>query len=59
MTTNEASVLEAFKKHGLLGLVTGAHLILIFYLISAFNNTIRDNTVVMRELKAVIERMSK
>jgi hypothetical protein len=59
VSTDTPNVLDAFKRHGLLGLITGAHLILIFYLISTFNDTIRDNTVAMRELKAAIERIAK
>jgi hypothetical protein len=57
--STDSNVLDAFKRHGLLGLITGAHLVLIFYLISTFNDTIRDNTVAMRELKAAIERIAK
>jgi hypothetical protein len=55
-----------FKRHGLVGLITAAHLLLIFYLVSTFNQTIQDSTValkecttVLKELKGTIERASK
>lgn len=49
------TALDAFKKHGLVGLITGAHLLLIFYLVSTFNKTLQDTTSALNRLTSAIE----
>lgn len=55
----EPTITEAFKRHGLIGAVTGVHLLLIFYLVFNINTSISELTAVMRELKTLISERVK